>query len=133
MRRFTLPVRGQEGGENVGKIAVIVPLDIVDFPGVTKNGDPYWVTKLTKAGEAIYVGPRSQAEKDNIQDSSFNYFYDNKYTIANNLTLYPVIAYNTLCYVKDGGKWKLALPYVKDGGKWKLALMYGKDGGKWKL
>ena len=100
---------------------------------VTKNGDPYWVTKLTKAGEAIYVGPRSQAEKDSIQNNSFNYFYDNKYTIANNLTLYPVLAYNTLCYVKDGGKWKLALPYVKDGGKWKLALMYGKDGGKWKL
>lgn len=100
---------------------------------VTKNGEPYWVTKLTTAGNAIYEGPRSSAEKDKIYEYSFDYFYDTKYKIANDLTLYPVLAYNTLCYVKHKDKWKLAIPYVKHKDKWKQALMYGKSGDKWKL
>jgi len=100
---------------------------------VTKNGDPYWVTKLTTAGQAIYEGPRTQAEKEKIYEYSFDYFNDNKYTIANDLTLCPVLAYNTLCYVCHNGEWRLALPYVCHNGKWELALMYCKSGDKWKL
>ena len=100
---------------------------------VTKNGDPYWVTQLTPAGKAIYDGPRSQEEKNKIYEYSFDYFYDKKYTIASDLTLFPVLEYSTTCYVKHEGKWKLAIPYVKVSDKWKQALMYSKNDGKWKL
>ena len=50
------------------------------------------------------------------------------------ITLYPVLQYNTTCYVFDGNKWKLAVPYVLDGnGNWKQCIGYVFDGNNWKL
>ena len=91
-----------------------------------------WVENLTTEAKKVYTSSSiSDSEKKEIVSRGFN--YNSPYTIAKNITLYPVLKYSTTCYVKVSGKWKLAIPYVKVSGKWKQALMHGKHNGKWKL
>lgn len=61
--------------------------------------------------------------------------YTKPYTETGNnvvsITLYPILQYDTTCYVYTETGWKLAIPYVYDGA-WKRAIMYGYDN-NWKI
>ena len=55
-----------------------------------------------------------------------------KYMLGQNLTLYPVLEYQSSIYIYTGDKWHLTLPYVYVDGKWVQTLGHIYTGNSWK-